>query len=233
MKMTLKELVAVCFLILAVAGCNKNSDSESVNAKTLPSLPTNVPLQRSILVEAPQPSEMSGEYSNFPATPLEVPELSTDDFGFAAMSDSELGSRFESVSGVEWNQALLEMKRRQTPSLVLVMTKSLDEIKGIVVVSGEAIYAPELRYPVARALIECGEKSVADLVKVCTSPNFGIRKRVLAARVLRQLQAKGHQSASIESIYATIGSSAELAVFNELWAIAEDNTEVFSVLGDQ
>jgi hypothetical protein len=60
----------------------------------------------------------------------------------------------------------MEMEKRQSPALVSVMVKNLDEVKGIVVIRGVDLCNPEIRFPVASALMNCGEKPIADLVTV-------------------------------------------------------------------
>lgn len=170
--------------------------------------------------------------ANFPTTPQSpLFDLSSPE-AIASKNDGDLSTLFLNVSGAAWNQVLMEMKKRQTPALVSVMTKNLDEIKGMAVLSGEAMYAPELRYPVARVLMDCGEKPIADLIAVCTSPNLSLKKRVLAARVLRHLGASGHPGADAERIRSTLPSATELSAFNDLWAVAQDDVRVAAVLSD-
>ena len=241
MKMKREPLIAASFLMLAITGCDKKigeapsnlSASQPNKSAISPQLPADIPLRWASSIEPPQQMSVASESSNFPVTPPIPSQLKAEDYGLVALNDDQLGARFAAISGNEWNQALMEMNKRQTPALVSIMAKNLDEIKGIAVVSGEAMYAPELRYPVARVLMECGEKPIADLITVCTSENFSFKKRILAARVLRHLGASGHQAADAERIRSTLPSSAELSAFNDLWAVAQNDLRVAAVLGDQ
>lgn len=174
----------------------------------------------------------TSQAANFPTTLQSLLfDLSSAE-ALASKNEGDLSTMFLNASGAAWNQALMEMKKRQTPALVSVMAKNLDEIKGLAVLSGEAMHAPELRYPVARALMDCGEKPIADLIAVCTSPNLSLKKRVLAARVLRHLGASGHPGADAERIRSALPSATELSAFNDLWAVAQDDLRVAAVLSD-
>jgi len=229
MNMIRQELIAVGCLALAITGCEKNSHDASASQESPSDRPSEViapVFKPELVVDQPQ----AESFPNTPNAPSVLGSVSTGTF--ASQDDASLSRTFLSSSGAAWNEALMEMKKRQTPALVTVLTGNLDEIKGPVVVSGEAFYAPELRYPVARVLMECGEKPIADLIGVCTSLNFSLKKRVLAARVLRQLEAGGQEAASVERIRSTLSSSAELAAFDDLWAVANDDSQVAAALGD-
>ncbi|MCA1964236.1 MAG: hypothetical protein LDL31_09860 [Prosthecobacter sp.] len=222
--MKLELLVVAWFFMLAIAGCDKNTGEASSTPKT--------PQARQPAT-APQQPVAQLRADNFPVTPQSPSLALSSSETFVGKDDIHLSTTFLNGSGVAWNQALMEMKKRQTPALVSVMARNLDKIKGIAVVSGEAMYAPELRYPVARVLMDCGHKPIADLISVCTSSNLSLKKRVLAARVLRQLGKNGHQEADVERIRAALPSSAELLVFNDLWSLAENDLRVATVLSDQ
>lgn len=229
MNMIRQELMAVGCLALAIAGCERNSHE----APAAPDLPSARSSETVAPVAEPELVKDQPQAESFPITPNAPSAL--DPIPTATLvnqDDVSLSRTFLSSSGAAWNEALMEMKRRQTPDLLSMLTQNLDEIKGIAVVSGEATYAPELRYPVARVLMGCGEKPIADLIGVCTSPNLSLKKRVLAARVLRQLEASGHDAASVERIRSTLSSSAELVAFNDLWVVADDDSQVADVLGD-
>jgi hypothetical protein len=224
MKMKLQPLVATWIFMLAIAGCDKNTGEAFSTPKTpQPSQPAT----------APQKPVAQLRADNFPVTPQSSTlELSSSET-FVGKDDSNLSTTFLNASGAAWNQALMEMKKRQTPALVSIMVYNLDEVKGFAVIRGVEMYSPELGYPVARVLMDCGEKPIADLITVCTSPDLPLKKRILAARVLRHLGASGHQAADAERIRSNLPSSAELSAFNDLWAVAQDDLRVAAVLGDQ
>ncbi len=230
MNMMRQELIAVGCLVLAITGCERNSHDASDSQEPPSARPSEfiAPVLKPELIEDQPQAESFPITPDTPAVLAAIPTVS-----LANLDDASLSETFLSSSGATWNEALREMKKRQTPALVAVLAGNLDVTKGAAVVSGEAFYAPELRYPVVRVLMEIGEKPIADLIVVCTSPNFSLKKRVLAARVLRQLEAGGQDAASVERIRSTLSSSAELAAFDELWAVADDDSRVAAVLGDQ
>ncbi len=225
MKIIPQELIAIACLALATAGCERNSHGTSA----APEPPAANLSEISAPVAKPASAEDLPQQVSFPITP-DLPSLRESNPALAEQDDASLSRTFLNASGADWNQALMEMERRQTPGLLSVLARNLDEIKGAVRMSGEAKYAPELRYPVVQVLMECGEKPLSDLVDVCKSPSLPLKKRVLAARLLKRLEARGHEAASVGQIRSSLSSSAELAAFNETCAVAADDSQVEKLL---
>lgn len=212
-------LVAVSLL----AACDERDTSNSRSLEPKRESTALPSLQKPVSLAAPQqvafPTTPNGDVN---VSVLKGPTLSQQ-------TDQQLGHAFEDSTGHSWNQLLMEMAKRQTPEVIGVMSRHLDEVKGVAVLSGEALYSPELRFPVARALIDCEDKAIADLVSICTSNGASLKKRVLAARVLIQIQSRAVAQAGLEQLETRLSSESDRRLLREAHSLASNPEQTIAM----